>query len=252
MKLQGKTTIVTGASSGMGRSIAKLFVQEGAIVCAIARREDRLNDLASETKDMAGKLIPFAGSVTDTAQMEEAFQLLVKEYGQVDILVNNAGILDGMTPLGEMTDELWDKIIATNLTSAMKLTRRALADMLPRKSGVILNIASIGGLFGMRGGSAYTASKSAMVGMTKSVGFTYATSGIRCNAICPGGVSTEIYMGGAEVSEFGSARVNVGVAANPRIGEPEEIATAALFLVSEDASFINGTTLVVDGGWSAY
>jgi NAD(P)-dependent dehydrogenase (short-subunit alcohol dehydrogenase family) len=252
MRLQGKTAIVTGASSGMGRSIAKLFVQEGAFVCAIARRADRLNDLASETAGMPGRLLPFAGSVTDAEQMEGAFQLLVKEYGQVDILVNNAGILDGITPLGEMTDELWDKIIETNLTAAMKFTRRALADMLPRKSGVILNIASIGGLFGMRGGLAYTASKFGMIGITKSVGFTYATSGIRCNAICPGGVSTEIHVGGGAFSKFGSERVSVGTTVNPRMGEPEEIATAALFLVSDEASFVNGTTLVVDGGWTSY
>ena len=118
--------------------------------------------------------------------------------------------------------------------------------------GSIINTASVGGLFGCRAGAAYTASKFAVVGLTKNIGFMYAKEGIRCNAICPGSIITNIAAGLSNASEFGMARSGAGVPLSPRMGQPEEIANTALFLASDESSFINGTTVTVDGGWTAY
>lgn len=253
MKLQNKVVIVTGASSGMGRATALLFVEEGAKVIALARRKERLEELESIAAGKGLTIVPFAADLAVDADIEAAVKLAVDRFGGLDVLVNNAGIMDNMVPLHELTDEHWDRILNLNLTSLMKMSRAALKVMLPKKSGVIVNIASIGGLQGTRAGVAYAASKHGVIGLTKNVGFMYANEGIRCNAICPGGVNTEIAAAGVNSpSEFGMARATAGMAANPRSGEPEEIATAALFLACDDSSFINGTTLVADAGWTAY
>jgi NAD(P)-dependent dehydrogenase (short-subunit alcohol dehydrogenase family) len=253
MKLENKVAIVTGASSGMGKAIAGLFAQEGATVIALARRKERLEELAASLADAPGKIVPFAGDVSAQETVDAIVDFAVKEYGGLDIVVNNAGVMDEMKPAAEVTDELWDKVFAVNVTAVMRLTRRALAEMLPKKKGVFVTTASVGGLFGSRAGAAYTASKHAVVGFTKNLGFQYALEGIRANAICPGGVNTEIMAAGmANVSPFGAARAGSGSVTNPRMGEPEEIAKVALFLASEDSSFVNGATLVADSGWTAY
>lgn len=134
----------------------------------------------------------------------------------------------------------------------MRTTRKVLPIFTEKKKGVIVNIASAGGLFGSRAGAAYTASKHAVVGFTKNVGFQYANLGIRCNAIAPGGVNTNIAASLTAPSPFGAERASVGMAVNPRVGEPQEIAKVALFLASDDSSFVNGTTIVADAGWTAY
>ncbi len=254
MKLENKVAIVTGASSGMGRAIARLFAREGATVVAFARRRERLDELAAEVAEggASGKILPFAGDVSDDESINAVVEYAVSEGGQLDIVINNAGVMDDMMPAAELTDELWDNVISINLTSVMKMTRRALKEMLPRESGVFVNTASVGGINGSRAGTAYTASKFGCVGITKNVGFQYATKGIRANAICPGAVDTEIAVGMKNVSEFGYSRAAAGMGANPRSGSAEEIAKVALFLASDDSSFVNATTVVADAGWEAY
>lgn len=160
--------------------------------------------------------------------------------------------MDNMVPAADITDDLWERVIAINLTGPMRLTRKALSIFTPKKSGVIINIASVAGLNGSRAGVAYTSSKHGMIGLTKNVAFQYAESGIRCNAIAPGGVKTNIGTTMSEPSEFGLARAMAGASFNPRSAEPEEIAKIALFLASEDASFVNGTVITADSGWTAY
>lgn len=249
-RLEGKSAIVTGASSGMGREIAKLFAKEGADVIALARRKDRLEELAG---DSSGKIVAFEGDISHDNDIDNAVKLAIDKFGKLDILVNNAGIMDNMVPAADITDELWDRVMNINATSLMKFTRAALKEMLKVESGVIINVASVGGLKGGMAGSSYVASKHAAIGFTKSVGYEYAHKGIRCNAICPGGVNTEIAEAGmAEVNQFGLERAMTGMGTNPRQGEPQEIATVALFLASDDASFVNGTTVVADAGWAAY
>ena len=175
----------------------------------------------------------------------------MEKFGKIDVLLNNAGILDNFTPLGEVSDELWDRVMNINLTAPMKLSRLVIPIMEKQENGNIINISSLGGLYGSRAGAAYTASKFALTGLTKNIAYMYAEKGIRCNAICPGGVDTEI-ANDLQPSGFGMDRVMKGTANNIRSGSGKEIANIALFLASDDSSFINGDTIVADAGWSAY
>jgi NAD(P)-dependent dehydrogenase (short-subunit alcohol dehydrogenase family) len=165
--------------------------------------------------------------------------------------VNNAGIMDNFMPLDKVTDVLWEKIMAVNVNGPFYTCRLAIVQMLKQGKGSIINIASVGGVAGARAGLAYTTSKHALVGMSKNIGFMYAQKGIRCNAIAPGGVTTHI-MDDAEPDQEGAALCSSGAGSMPRMGESNEIAKVALFLASDDASFVNGETLVADGGWLAY
>jgi len=252
MKLENKVALVTGASSGMGKAISLLFVKKGATVIAVARRLERLLELEATTVELPGKLVPRQGDVSDEAAMNALVDDVVAEFGSLDILINNAGIMDEMMPAAEVTDELWDAVMSVNLKAPFNLIRKSLPIMIEQGAGVIINTASVGGLHGSRAGAAYTASKFGIVGLTKNIGYMYAPKGIRCNAICPGAVETEIAVGIKNPSQFGISRAMAGMGTNPRNGSAEEIAKVALFLASDDSSFVNGATITVDGGWSAY
>ena len=252
MRLSNKTALITGASSGIGKAIAELYAAEGANVVALTSCRERLDALAEAAEKSSGLILPVQADVCKQKDIDEAINLAVEKFGCLDIVVNNVGVMDEMCPAADITDELWDKVISTNLTSLMRLYRSALRVMLPKGDGVLLTIASIAGIHGCRGGAAYTAAKFGAVGLTKNLGYMYAKEGIRCNAICPGGVHTEVTSGMIQASEFGYGRVTSGREINPRIGEPEEIATVAVFLASDEASFVNGATLMVDGGYGAY
>ena len=254
MKLQDKVAIVTGASSGMGRDIAYLFAKEGATVYAVARRVDRLEELANSTKDFAGKVIPFGADLMKKEDAEKMIDAAMKEYGRLDILVNNAGIMDDFSPVGEVKDEMLEKVFALNVYAPFYTSRKAIEIFLKQESGNIINVSSIGGLFGARAGATYTASKHALVGLTKNTGFMYAKNNIRCNAICPGGVDTEVGIGEfmGNINETGMNIIMPNTVGNPRSGTGMEIATIALFLASEDSSFVNGQCIVADSGWTAF
>lgn len=175
----------------------------------------------------------------------------INEYGKLDILVNNAGIMDGFEPVADITDERWDLIFDVNTKGVMRSMRKAIPLFLEQGSGVIVNIASTGGLNGAHAGATYGASKHAVVGLTKNTGYMYAQKGIRCNAIAPGAVNTNISASMKNISQFGMERTKTVQGVIPKVGDPEEIANTALFLASDEASFINGTVLTVDGGWTA-
>lgn len=254
MKLKGKTAVVTGASSGMGRDIAYHFAKEGANVIAVARRAERLNDLVEETKEFEGKIVAFSADITDKEKVEGMIDEAIKLFGRMDILVNNAGIMDDMSAVGDVSDEMFDKVFDVNVKAALYAMRKAVKYFEEVGGGSIINIASVGGLYGGVAGATYTASKHAVVGLTKNTAFMYAMKNIRCNAICPGGIATEI--GNSEfmknINQEGAARTGIGLVLNPRFGQPSEIARVAVFLASDDASFVNGQCLAVDGGWRAY
>lgn len=254
MKLQGKVAIVTGASSGMGRDIAYLFAKEGAKVYAAARRVERLEELANSTKDFAGKVIPYGVDLSKKDDTEKMIDFVYNDSGKLDILVNNAGIMDDFSPVGDVTDEMLEKVFNLNVFSLFYSMRKGIEIFLKQGSGNIINIASIGGLYGARAGAVYTSSKHAVVGLTKNTGYMYAKKNIRCNAICPGGVETEI--GASEfmknVNPEGIGIIMPNTVGNPRSGSPMEIAAFALFLASDDSSFINGQAIAADSGWTAF
>ncbi|MEN1988166.1 MULTISPECIES: SDR family oxidoreductase [Paenibacillus] len=252
MRLEHKVAVVTGAGSGMGKAIATLYAQEGAKVVVSDINEGTAQAVVDDIKASGGEAIVVVANVAQEDDIQRLIDTAVSTYGTVDILVNNAGIMDGMEPAGEITDEQWDRVFAINTTSVMRATRKVLPIFLEKQKGVIVNVASAGGLFGGRAGAAYTASKHAVVGFTKNTGYMYAPQGIRCNAIAPGGVETNISASMKSFSPFGGGRQQLGMAINPRLGKSEEIAQVALFLGSDESSFVNGTVVTADAGWTSY
>lgn len=254
MRLKGKIAVVTGASSGMGKDIAYYYAKEGAKVLAVARRLERLESLAESAKGLEGEIIPFSADLMDKLQVEGMIDEAIKRFGTLDILVNNAGIMDDFSPVGDVKDDTWDSVLKLNLDAAFYAIRKSVNVFLENKGGIIINVASIGGLFGGRAGAAYTTSKHALIGLTKNTGFMYKNRNIRCNAICPGGIETEIETGAymKNINEDGMAIATSGIGANPRAGKGSEIATVAIFLASDESSYINGQCIAVDGGFTAY
>ncbi|WP_138750798.1 SDR family oxidoreductase [Paenibacillus sinopodophylli] len=252
MKLSGKVAVITGAGSGMGKAIAELFASEGAKVVVSDLNVDNAGKVVDGITEKGGIATAVATNVAIETDVQQLINTAVEKFGTVDILVNNAGIMDNFVPAGELTDELWEKVFAVNTTGPMRTSRMVLPIFIEKQQGVIVNIASAGGLFGSRAGAAYTASKHAVVGFTKNVGFQYAKLGIRCNAIAPGAVNTNIAASLTAPNPFGAERASIGMAINPGLGQPEDIAKVALFLASDDSSFVNGTTVTADAGWTAY
>ena len=252
MKLQDKVVIVTGAASGIGKGIATLFATEGAKVIVSDINLEGAAAVVSEIVAAGGTATAVATDVSKQSDVDSLIDSAVSAYGTVDVLVNNAGIMDNFVPAANITDELWDRVIAVNTTGPMRTIRKTLPIFLDKKKGVIINISSVGGISGYRAGATYTASKYAVIGLTKNIGFQYAMSGIRCNAIAPGGVNTNIGKTINNPDKFGMERAISGATNNPRMGEPSEIANVALFLASDDSSFVNGSVITADAGWTAY
>ena len=241
MKLENKVAIVTGAASGIGRSIARVYAAEGASVVAVDLDGDRLAKVAEELGCEA-----VVADITTEAGREA-----ILGRDRVDVLVNNAGILDRLTPLASVKDEMWDQVMEVNVTAPFKLCRGAVPGMIAQGGGVILNTCSAASLSGGRAGCAYTVSKHALLGLTRSIAWFYGEAGIRCNAIAPGAIQTKMHMrdmphqGGMEkyAKHFGTI---------PEHGKAMQVAKVALFLASDDANYINGEVLSVDGGWNAF
>lgn len=251
MNLKDKVVVVTGASSGIGHQIALDFAKHGAKVVAVARRKERLEALAEQAESLEGEILPFAADLMNKEANEAMIDKALEVYGTIDVLVNSAGIMDEFKPIDEVTDDFWDWIMDLNLKAPMYSMRKAIQVFLEKKiAGSIINIASIGGTNGARAGAAYTASKHAMVGLSKNTAYMYVPEGIRCNVICPGGVETEVMDSQTELSERGIGRVMAGLDQSVRQGKPEEISSAVLYLASDEAKFVNGAVFVIDGGVS--
>jgi NAD(P)-dependent dehydrogenase (short-subunit alcohol dehydrogenase family) len=244
--VEGSCVVVTGASSGIGLAMLRLFAGRGARVVAADVAEDRLAALQVE-----GEWRPVVADVAKAAGAETIVQAAVDAYGSPRVLLNNAGILDRLLQVDETPDEIFDRVLAVNLRGPFLLSRQVLPLMREAGEGVIINTASVAGLQGGRGGAAYTVSKHGVIGLTKSIAAAYQQFGIRCVAICPGAVNTGIPHGG-EDSEAGVALL--GRTAGTRVGrriEPEEIAELAFFLASPAASPLNGAAVLADRGWLA-
>ncbi|NLX49619.1 MAG: SDR family oxidoreductase [Methanospirillum sp.] len=260
-RLDGKVAIVTGASSGMGEAITKLFAKEGATVLAIARRKEKLQHVIDEVTKKGGKAVALAGDVANEADVKNAVKTAVEQYGKLDIVVNNAGALDKVAPVADLDDETWRNVFAVNVDGPMYMFRAAIPEMLKNpgdaeglNKGAFVTVSSIGGTHGGHTGAAYTASKHANLGLAKNVGYMYAKKGIRSNIIAPGYVATEMVDLSRTTQSHaeGMEIVSAGVGANPRMGKAEEIAELALFLASDESSLVNGVVVAADAGWSAY
>lgn len=250
MRLHGKVALITGAGSGIGRATAERFAAAGARVAVCDIVPERVDEVVAAIRDAGGEALGITMDIARQEDVDRAVASTLSAYGRLDILVNNAGIMDRMLPVADVPDDLWDRIMAVNVTGPFRLTRRIVPIMLKQGSGSIVNVSSVAGLGGGKAGTAYTTSKHALLGLTKSVAWLHAREGIRCNAVCPGGVETNIGMGG-EPSEAGLARLGVGFPTAVRTGDPEEIANVILFLASDEASLVNGVAVAADAGWVA-
>ena len=251
MKFQNKCVVVTGASSGMGWTIALALATEGATVIAVARRKERLEKLVWEAHGLPGKILAYPGDVSKQEVNEGMIDFAVQTCGKLDVLINNAGIMDEFVPIDELTNEKWEKIMRVNLEGPMFAMRKAVQVMKTQEGGGnIVNVASIGGVCGCRAGAAYTASKHALVGLTKNTAYMYAGEGIRCNVLCPGGVETEVMNSQTNISQIGMGRIMAGLDRSIAPGKPQDVASAVLYMAGDDAPFLNGAVIVLDGGVS--
>jgi NAD(P)-dependent dehydrogenase (short-subunit alcohol dehydrogenase family) len=253
-RLENKIALITGAGSGIGKETMLLFAKEGCKIIATDISESRISEIQKETSSFEGNIKLFHGDVCDTKHIEELITNCLNSFGTIDILVNNAGIMDNFEGIDTVDEAIWNKVFSVNTHAPYRLIQRTMKLFLNKKSGNIINIASIGGLNGGRAGAAYTASKFALIGLTKNTGYLFAKKGIRCNAIAPGAIETNISdsINYSKLTDEIKDRIFPGLVLNPRNGKPIEIAKIALFLASEDSSFINGSVITADDGWSAY
>ncbi|HVN91335.1 MAG TPA: glucose 1-dehydrogenase [Candidatus Binataceae bacterium] len=252
-KLDNKVALITGGGSGIGKATSLLFAQEGARIAIADWVEDQARAVVAEIKQKGGEAIAIKTDVSKAADAERMVSETVRAFGKLDILYNNAGIGDAKL-LHTMTEEEWDRTIDVDLKGVFLGCKYALPEMMKR-GGVILSTASIAGIEGIRRMPHYCAAKAGVILLTKSMAMDYAEYGIRVNCICPGGIGTPLFETGYEnlTPERKERALKAFTALHllNRIGHPEEIATTALFLCSDDASFITGQAIVVDGGYTA-
>ena len=249
--LTGKVALVTGASSGIGRASALAFAMQGAKVAVCARRLDKLEALAAEIKSRGREAIAIQMDVTKKTDIEAAVVKTVTTFEKLDIILNNAGVAE-FVPFLTMTEEQWDKTLDTNVKGYFLVAQAAVREMVKNKSGRIINIASIasGGVgVGFPSIAQYCASKGAVVAMTEALADELAPMGILVNAIGPGVIESEMTEG--ILKDPKQAEVMLARAPLKRAGKPEEIAAAVVYLASDEASYTTGTTLYIDGGWTA-
>lgn len=249
MRFDGKSALITGASAGIGRAAALQLAAEGASLVLAARRGDVLEELAQDIRDRGGRAEWLAGDVGDETYAAALVDLARQSFGGLDLAFNNAGILGEMCPVTDMPLDAWTEVIRTNLTAAMLGAKHQIPAMLGRPGAAILMTSSfVGHTIGTPGMAAYAASKAGMIGLTQVLAAEYGPQGLRVNAILPGGTDTDMARSFADSEE---ARTGVEeLHALKRMASPDEIASTALFLLSDDARFVTGTAMFADGGIS--
>jgi NAD(P)-dependent dehydrogenase (short-subunit alcohol dehydrogenase family) len=243
-RFTGRTIIVTGAGSGIGRATATRIATEGGRVIATDVVAERLDALRSELDGLELEIV-----VGDVAATETIDALIAAAGERIDGLANVAGIMDAFLPPSEVDDATWDRVFSVNVTGPMRLTRAVLPHMIAAGRGAVVNVASEAALRASAAGAAYTASKHAIAGFTKSVAFFHGPQGIRANAVAPGAVATNIEA--PMRSEYAASRVGpIMQVAIPPVAQPEQLAAAITWLLSDDSANVNGAVLPSDGGWS--
>jgi len=250
--LEGKVALITGAGSGVGRAAANLFAKNGAEVVIVDLLPERVNQVMAEIKSSGWMASGMVMDLSVRTEVDRMVDETLKSSGRVDVLCNNAGIMDAVRPVADTPDELWEKVMDINLNAPFRASRRVIPSMLKQGGGVIINTSSVAGLFGGMAGAAYTVSKHGLIGLTQNIAAFYGTKGIRCNAMVLGGVNTNIGLGSGQPNPLGMEQLNKVAAMIPRMAEPSEIAELALFLASAKSSYVNGSCIVIDGGWTAF
>jgi NAD(P)-dependent dehydrogenase (short-subunit alcohol dehydrogenase family) len=245
-RFEGKTAFITGAASGIGRATAVAFAAEGARVVVTDRVEAALQETAEYVKESGGEVLAIACDVSKPEEIEAAVAQAVNTFGRIDCAFNNAGVENKATPLHEIELEEWDRILSINLRGTFVCMKHEIAQMVRQGSGVVVNTSSGAGIRGVAGGASYAASKHAMIGMTKSAALDYAKQNIRVNCVLPGNIATPM------MDRFTGGDIQKAIDLEPvgRLGKPEKIAEAVLWMCSDLGGFVTGASIVVDGGWS--
>ncbi len=247
MRLKDKITIVTGATHGIGKAIAEAFAREGAWVLLAGRDEGAGEANADNIRREGGKAEFLATDIAIKDQVVRAVERAAAQNGRIDVLVNNAAYIDNWHNIVEAPDEEWDTNYRVTLRGTARFIQQVVPFMVKQKSGSIINMSSVQGLVAARSSPAYTAIKHALVGLTKNVAYDYGPHNVRCNVICPGAIRVRYSPPpGSELHQRQISKTFLG-----RVGEPHEIAGAAVFLASEESSYVTGTTIAVDGGWTS-
>ena len=246
MRLANKTAIITGGGSGIGKASAKFFHREGANVVLFGRRKHKLEETA---KELGTRALAIEGDMTRSTDLDRLVQETRSTFQRIDILVNNAGIFKG-APLHEVSSDQYDEIMNINMTAVFQLTRKVLPVMMEQKGGSIIHISSILGIIAVPQVAVYNISKGAMNQLNRSIAVEYGSYGIRSNSICPGLIKTDMtadLMNDETLMQEWSKEYPIG-----RFGKPEDVANACLFLASDESSFVTGTVIPVDGGFTAH
>ena len=245
-RFTGKVAFVTGAASGIGRATAVAFAAEGARVAILDLGEDALQPTAEAIRAGGGEVLVIACDVSKPEQVEAAVARTVETFGRLDIAFNNAGVENKAAPVAEIELDEWDRILDINLRGTFVCMKHELAQMVRQGSGVIVNTSSGAGVRGVAGGAAYAASKHAIIGLTRSAALDYAKSNIRVNAVLPGNIETPM------MDRFTGGDIQKAIDLEPvgRLGKPEEIADAVLWMSADLGAFVTGASISVDGGWS--
>jgi NAD(P)-dependent dehydrogenase (short-subunit alcohol dehydrogenase family) len=247
MRLKDKVAIVTGGAHGIGRAIAEVFAEQGAAVLIADLDAEAGGALAESLRAAGGRAEFWQTDVSSKAAVADAVDIAARWTGQIDVLCNNAAYLGEFHGVLEASDEEWDKCLKVQLLGTNNCTRAVLPFMIAQRTGSIVNVVSIQAMVGCPTSVAYTAAKAALLGFTLSAAYDYGKDNIRVNSLCPGPIQTRISpRPGEPAYEWQCAQTMLG-----RVGQPREVAQAALFLASDDSSYITGATLAVDGGWTA-